>query len=110
MEDYLKVFKQHNNIKDIVSLIGEIEELRDDYRQRKYSEMQELIGRLMGKYFVETCLWNSVNTVPPTTNEEKYLNAENFLRLIGYKILLQNGVDIQNNVSKSDLEQIKSMQ
>jgi hypothetical protein len=109
VEDYLEIFKQHKDINEMVSLISEVQELRNDYNQGKYAEMQQLINRLTAKYFVETCLWNSVNPVAPVTYKQAYLNGEDFLRLIGFKILLQNGVDVMDKISETELTQIKTM-
>jgi hypothetical protein len=70
--------------------ISEVKKLRNDYNQGKYAKMQQLISRIMAKYLVETFLWNSVNTVSPITNKQKYLGAEDFLRLMGFKIMTRS--------------------
>ena len=52
--------------------------------------MQDHIQKLMNKYLVETLVWNTVNTSQPTTFEQSYINAENFLQMQGAIIIVKS--------------------
>lgn len=49
--------------------------------------MQDHVRKLMNKYLEETLVWNTVNISQPTTIEQSYINAENFLQMNGARII-----------------------
>ena len=87
MTDYLKIYEKFKDVKEVKDYIDDVIHLRHYYATQQYSQMQDHIRKLMNKYLVETLVWNTVNTSQPTTVEQSYINAENFLRMQGAKII-----------------------
>ena len=71
--------------------------------------MQDHIQKLMNKYLVETLVWNTVNTSQPTTVEQSYINAENFLQMQGTKIVVEKVKDYAQRLNESEKIFIESM-
>lgn len=71
--------------------------------------MQNHIHELMNKYFIETLLWNFVNTSQPTTIEQSYLNSEHFLKLQGAKIIAKTVSNYSQCLSEDEAMLVKSM-
>ena len=71
--------------------------------------MQDHIRKLMNKYLVETLVWNTVNTSQPTTVEQSYINAENFLRMQGAKIIAEKINDYAKRLSEDEKAFVESM-
>ena len=71
--------------------------------------MMDHIHKMMDKYFIETLLWNCVNTVQPTTIEQSYLNAEQFLKLQGAKIIAKTVPNYSQYLSEDEAMLVKSM-
>lgn len=92
MNDYLNTFEQYKDIKEIADLIDEVKKLREYYRTQQYDKMQQHINSLTAKYPVETKIWNSTYKTMPTTIQQSYINAENFLRLKGISALDEKGI------------------
>ena len=44
----------------------------------------------------------------PTTPDESYINAENFLRLKGYSLLIEKGISLQNKLNQQELNLINN--
>lgn len=86
MNDYLTTFEQHKDIKEIADLIDEVKKLRLYYSTQQYDAMQQHINDLTRKYLVETITWNASHPTMPTTVQQAYINAGNFLRLKGLRI------------------------
>ena len=97
MDKYLKEFEMYKEYKDIKDIIDEVNKLNELYYNKKYDEMLDYIHNLIRKYFVETLTWNSINTTMPQTIEQQYINANDFLKTQGLKILIDKGVKISKS-------------
>ena len=106
--DYLQELEKHKDIKDVKDLADDVHKLRKYYSTRQYDAMSQHIWNLMIKYAKETVAWNIANTNMPTTPDESYINAENFLRLKGYSILIQKGINLQNQLNQQELNLINN--
>ena len=71
--------------------------------------MQDHIQKLMNKYLVETLVWNAVNTSQPTTVEQSYVTAENFLQMQGAKIIAEKVKDYAQHLFEDETTFIQSM-
>lgn len=107
MKDCLELYKRFNDIKDIKDLIDEVNELRHYYTTRQFDRMQEHIKRLMIKYSVETAVWNAVNCCMPTTCQQSYINAENFLQAVGAKLIIQKVPDCASRLTNDEFDFIE---
>ena len=107
MNDYLDSFEYYKSIKDMADLVGEIQELRRYYFSQQYAQMQDHIQKLMYKYCLETATWNSISQSRPTTVHEAYNNAEAFLKYKGFSILIDNGVKVQELLSREEIAYIE---
>ena len=108
MNDYLDFLEQYKDFKEISDLVDEVKKLRKYYRTQQYDAMQQHINELTGKYLVETLAWNATHTSMPTTVQQAYLNAETFLRLKGFSLLLEKGVKLQDRLTSEELSFIQS--
>lgn len=108
MNDYLNTFEQYKDIKEIADLIDDVKKLREYYHTQQYDRMQQHINELTGKYLIETLTWNASHPSMPTTVQQAYLNAENFLRLKGFSLLLEKGVKLQDQLTSEELVFIES--
>ena len=93
MTDYLKIYEKFKDVKEVKDFIDDVVLLRHYYATQQYSQMQDHIRKLMNKHLVETLVWNTVNTSQPTTVEQSYINAENFLHTQGAKIIVEKVKD-----------------
>ena len=109
MNDYLITFEQHKDIKEIDDLIDEIRKLRYHYNTQQYDAMYQHIHFLMAKYYIETAAWNLTNQIAPRTAQEAYINAEAFLRVKGFSLLLQKGIQIQDQLSAEEMKALNSI-
>ena len=109
MTDYLKIYEQFKDVKEVRDYINDVILLRHYYTTQQYSQMQEHIRKLMNKYLVETLVWNTVNTSQPTTVEQSYINAENFLQIQGAKIVVEKVKDYAQRLNESEKTFIESM-
>ena len=109
MADYLKIYEKFKEVKEVKDYIDDVILLRHYYATQQYSHMQEHIRKLMNKYLVETLVWNTVNTSQPTTVEQSYINAENFLRAQGAKIIAEKINDYAKRLSEDEKAFIESM-
>lgn len=108
MNDYLTTFEQYKDVKEIADLIDEVKKLREYYYTQQYDKMQQHINKLTGKYLIETLTWNATHPSMPTTVQQAYLNAENFLRLKGISVFLQKGIKTQEQLSAEEAAFIES--
>lgn len=76
--DYLKIYEKFENVKEVADYINDVLKLRYYYVSQQYGLMWQHINRTAQKYAVETTVWNTVNTEPPKTDEQAYINSENF--------------------------------
>ena len=109
MIDYLEIYKKFKDVKEVKDYIDEVILLRHYYATQQYSQMQDHIRKLMNKYLVETLVWNTVNTSQPTTVEQSYINAENFLRMQGAKIIAEKINDYAKRLSEDEKAFVESM-
>ena len=109
MTNYLKIYEQFKDVKEVKDYIDDVIHLRHYYVTQQYSQMQEHIRKLMNKYLVETLVWNAVNTSQPTTFEQSYINAENFLQMQGAKIVVEKVKDYTQRLNEGEKTFIESM-
>lgn len=109
MKDYLEIFEKFKDTKEIKDIINDVNKLRNYFKMRQYTQMQNHINSLTKKYFIETLIWNTVNNNDmPTTYEQSYINAENFLKIQGTKILVKNIDNYKQYLTKEEIDFIES--
>ena len=109
MTDYLKIYQKFKDVKEVKDYISDVILLRHYYATQQYSQMQDHIRKLMNKYLVETLVWNTVNTSQPTTVEQSYINAENFLQMQGAKIVVEKVKDYAKRLAENEKAFVESM-
>ena len=109
MIDYLKIYEKFKDVKEVKDYIDDVILLRQYYASQQYSQMQDHIRKLMNKHLVETLVWNTVNTSQPTTVEQSYINAENFLKMQGAILITKAVKNYAQCLSKEEIEFIKSL-
>ena len=109
MDDYLEILKKFKDVKEILDLCNDVQKLRGYYRTRQFQKMQEHIRSLTIKYSLETFMWNAVNTQPPLTYEQAYINAENFLRGQGAKLVVEKISGYKSRLSSAEISFIESV-
>lgn len=107
--DYLEIYKKFNEVEEIKDYIDDVTLLRHYYSTYQFVKMQEHVQKLMCKYALETAVWNTVNTSRPTTFEQYYINAENFLQTQGAVIVVKSVADYENWLNADEVMFIKSM-
>ena len=108
-KDYLDALERYKDIKEIADLCDDVKKLREYYYGRQYDRMQQHIRSLMAKYLLETFAWNTTHQTMPMTAQQSYNNAEAFLRLKGLAILLQKGIETQEQLSADEIAFIESI-
>ena len=108
MSDYLDIFERYKDFKEISDLVDEIKKLREYYYTQQYDKMQQHINKLTGKYLIETLTWNATHPSMPTTVQQAFLNAENFLRLKGFSLLFEKGINLKEHLTSEELAFIES--
>lgn len=109
MTDYLKIYEKFKDVKEVKDYIDDVILLRQYYATQQYSQMQDHIRKLMNNYLVETLVWNTVNTSQPTTVEQSYINAENFLQMQGAKIIVEKVKDYTQHLNESEKKFIEAL-
>ena len=109
MTDYLKIYEKFKDVKEVKDYIDDVILLRHYYATHQYFPMQDHIRKLMNKHLVETLVWNAVNTSQPTTVEQSYINAENFLQMQGAKIIAKAVKNYAQHLSEDEAMFIESM-
>ena len=109
MTDYLKIYEKFKDVREVKDYIDDVILLRHYYATQQYSQMQDHICKLMNKYIVETFAWNAVNTSQPTTVEQSYINAENFLQTQGAKIIVEKVKDYAQRLNDGEKTIIESL-
>ena len=109
MTDYLMIYEQFKDVKEVKNYIDDVILLRHYYATQQCSQMQDHIRKLMNKYLVETLVWNSVNTSQPTTVEQSYINAENFLQVQGAKIIIEKVKDYAQRLTEDEKKFVESL-
>lgn len=109
MKDYLEIYKKFDDIKDIKDYIDEVIKLRNYYNTRQYEKMQEHINELTKKYVLETFVWNIMNPYMPTTYEQSYQNAENFMRGKGAELIIEKVIDYATRLSREEQDFVEAL-
>ena len=109
MTDYLKIYEKFKDVKEVKDYIDDVILLRHYYATQQYSQMQDHVRKLMNKYLEETLVWNTVNTSQPTTVEQSYINAENFLQMQGAKIVVEKVKDYDQRLTEDEKTFIESL-
>ena len=109
MTDYLKTYEKFKDVKEVKDYIDDVILLRRYYATQQYSQMQDHIRKLMNKYLVETIMWNTANTSQPTTVEQSYINAENFLQVQGAKIIIEKVKDYAQRLTEDEKKFVESL-
>ena len=107
--NYLKIYEKFKDVKDVKDYIDDVILLRRYYASQQFDKMQEHIQKLMIKYAFETLVWNTVNTSQPTTVEQSYINAENFLQMQGAKIVVEKVKDYAQRLTEDEKTFIESL-
>lgn len=102
MSEYLEIYKKFKDIKDIADLIEEDEKLRYYYGTGQFQEMLKHIDFLTKKYPSETAIWNFFSNEMPTTYQQAYINAENFLSVLGARIIVKQVFDYRNRITSEE--------
>lgn len=105
----MKIYEKFKDVKEIKDYIDDVILLRRYYASQQFDKMQEHIQKLMIKYAFETLVWNTMNTSQPTTVEQSYINAENFLQVQGAKIIAKTVRNYAQRLSKEETEFIESL-
>ena len=109
MADYIKIYEKFKDVKEVKDYIDDVVLLRHYYAIQQYSQMQDHIRKLMNKYLVETLVWNTVNTSQPTTVEQSYVNAENFLQMQGAKMIAEKAKTYAQRLNEGEKTFIESL-
>ena len=109
MADYLKIYEKFKEVKEVKDYIDDVILLRHYYATQQYSQMQDHVRKLMNKSLEETLVWNTVKTSQPTTVEQSYINAENFLQMQGAKIIAEKVMDYAQHLNEGEKTFIESM-
>lgn len=109
MADYLDIYKKFKDVKEVKEYIDDVSLLRQYYATWQFDKMQDHIRKLMNKYLVETLVWNTVNTSQPTSVEQSYINAENFLQMQGAKIIAGKVKDYAQRLNEGENTFIESL-
>ena len=109
MTDYLKIYEKFKDVKEVKDYIDDVVLLRHYYATQQYQKMQDHIRKLMNKYLVETLVWNTVNTSQPTTVEQSYVNAENFLQMQGAIIIAKSEKNHAQRLPKEEIKFIETL-
>ena len=109
MTDYLKIYEKFNDVKEVKDYIDDVILLRQYYATQQYSQMQDHIRKLMNKYLVETIMWNTANAYQPTTVEQSYINAENFLQMQGAIIIAKLEKNYAQRLPKEEIKFIETL-
>ncbi len=107
--DYLKIYEKFENVKEVAEYINDVLKLRYYYAGQQYGLMWQHISRTAQKYAVETVVWNTANTVPPKTDEQAYVNAENFLQAKGAIIITKNVPNYRQYLTDDEAAFVQSM-
>lgn len=109
MKDYLEIYEKFKDVKDIQDYINDVQKLREYFYAGEEQKMKEHIKHLMKKYLIETIAWNVCNPYLPTSFEQSFINAENFLRVQGAKIITEKIFGYQNRLTSDEISFIESM-
>lgn len=109
MNDYLEVFEKFKDVKEIFDFCDDVQKLREYYHTGQFQKMQEHIRSLTIKYLAETVAWNIRNPQQPTTCEQAYINAENFLCRQGAKLVVEKNSGYKSRLSPDEISFVEAM-
>lgn len=109
MKNYLEIFEKFKDVKDINDYIDEVRKLRHYYAMGQFQEMQKHIRSLIEKYALEAFVWNTVNRDAPTTYDQAYINAENFMCAQGARLVVEKFHDFRMRLSEEESTFIESI-
>ena len=109
MTDYLKIYEKFKDVREVKDYIDDVILLRHYYATQQFGKMQEHIQKLMNKYFVETAVWNTVNHYQPITVQQSYINADNFLKMQGAKIIVEKVKEYAQRLAEDEKTFVESM-
>lgn len=109
MTDYLEIYEKFKNVKEVKDYINDVIRLRQYYASQQFDKMQEHIQKLMIKYAFETIAWNTTRPYQPTTIQQSYINAENFLQMQGAIIITKTVKNYDKHLTVDETEFVKSM-
>ena len=109
MNNYLEILEKFKDEKDMAGLCDDVQTLREYYSTGQFQKMQEHIASIKRKYSVEAKIWNTVNTQPPLTYEQSYINAEAFLCGQGAKIITEKIFGYQSRLTPDEIAFIESV-
>ena len=109
MTDYLKIYEKFKDVKEVKDYIDDVILLRHYYATQQFAKMQEHIQKLMDKYFIETAVWNVVNHYQPITVQQSYINADNFLKMQGAKIIAEKVKDYAQRLTEDEKKFVESL-
>lgn len=107
--DYLNIYEKFKNVKEVKDYINDVIRLRQYYASQQFDKMQEHIQKLMIKYAFETIAWNTTRPYQPTTIQQSYINAENFLQMQGAKIIAEKVKDYAQRLNEGEKTFIESL-
>ena len=107
--NYLKIYEKFKDVKEVKDYIDDVILLRRYYTSQQFDKMQGHIQKLMIKYAFETLAWNTVNTFQPTTVEQSYINAENFLQMQGAIIIAKSEKNYAQRLPKEEIKFIETL-
>ena len=109
MNDYLEIYEKFKDVKEIFDFCDDVQKLCEYFHAGRFQKMQEHIRSLMLKYSLETLVWNTVNTQPPLTYEQAYINAEAFLRGQGAKLVVEKISGYKSRLTPDEISFIEAM-
>lgn len=72
-------YEDNKEVKEIEDIISEKNEIQCLLRECSWDELRMHLQKLNSKYFAETIVYNSVNTIPPQNLQENAVNCISFL-------------------------------
>ncbi len=109
MTDYLETYKKFKEVKEVEDYINDVITLRYYYSTNQFKQMWKHINELTNRYFIETKVWNKVNSDQPQTYEQAYINAENFLQMQGAVIIAKKVKNYTLRLTEDEMMIIKSL-
>ncbi len=102
MKDYLEIYEKFKYIKDISDYIEEVKFLRYYFCSKQFQQMQLHINKLIKKYYADAIIWNSVNTHFPTSPQQAYINASNFMEMQGVKLIINKVLNFKEYITQEE--------
>ena len=78
----------------MADIVDEVKQLRQLYNTRQYDAMRQHINQLTMKYLQDTGYWNITHPDMPYTDQQRFINAEAFLKAKGFSVLAKYGIRV----------------